>query len=179
MTESVDSKSKDSPEPPQPKEIERRVSFYSLQAVGIPILALIPIAALFGLFDSSNGSLEATGQGIRLQVAYPKRLRFETNKPVVIMVWNDTGQAIPKATLKISRQYIDEFERAEFTPDADSATDEAYLFELRDLKPGEPQKVGGRLEFDHLKTGMHAGEISVSINDRNVVSADFKTFLFP
>ncbi|HEX2167380.1 MAG TPA: hypothetical protein VHG09_09145, partial [Longimicrobiales bacterium] len=58
----------DLPDPPGPPEIERKLSMYRFQLIGLPFLLAIPLLALFGVFGESrsdlraeSGSLEVSG----------------------------------------------------------------------------------------------------------------------
>lgn len=178
MPETIDSTNRPM-EAPKPQEIQRRTQFYKLQAIGLPILALIPLAAMFGLFDSANGATRASSNGIQLEISYPSRVRYETNRPLVIVVKNETGAMLPKAELEISRNYIEEFDKTEFVPDPDRSSDKAYIFELKDLKPGEPQSVSARMEFDYVRSGKQPCTVRVKSDGRELAAATFETFLFP
>jgi hypothetical protein len=167
------------PEAPQPKEIDRRVSFYKLQAIGLPILALIPLAGIFGLFDSSNSFKEASQGGFTLQLDYPAKLRFQAVTPMYIFVRNESGSRVPQIDLEIERAFLREFEKAEFSPEPDKATAESCIFELKDLKQGETRVVAGRFEFDHLKAGLRTCNVRLSQEGREIARTSFQTFLYP
>ena len=73
---------------PQPPDIEKRWVFRTVQKLGVPLIVLIPLLALFGLFGESSRTVSASGAAPALEITYPTRLRYNMTSPLVVSVAN-------------------------------------------------------------------------------------------
>ena len=80
------SKQQATPQPPQPPEIRRRIAFHRTQLIGVPLLAIIPVLALFGVFGTTTGEARAESAELQMQVRYPTRFRYKVINSLTVEV---------------------------------------------------------------------------------------------
>jgi hypothetical protein len=162
---------------PSPGEIRRRVSFYPKQAVGIALLFLVPLLAMFKLFDTSRASVQGMQGGLALEVLYPSKLRHRTYKPLVVAVANNTGKQLEKLELRLDRGYFDHFQSITFTPDVKGSDGRHFIVEFEHVNPGETRTLNVVYEVDEV--GSFHGEIQASAGAGAPATVRFTTFVFP
>jgi hypothetical protein len=163
-------------EPPKPPEIKRLLKFYRLQAIGVPLIALIPLLALFKVFDTTRGHASAEGPGLGLEVSYPAKLRYRTFEPIEVRVQNRSS-AEQNFSIELDAKFMRQFQNVQFEPDADEITDDKLSFKFDKVKPGESRTVEANLEADDL--GTHACIAGAELEDGSHVEVTFNTFVFP
>jgi hypothetical protein len=144
--------------PPQPPEIDRRLRFQRVQAIGVPILLLLPTLALLGVFDGT-GTKSAEGSGLRVTVEYPARVRYRSREPLTVSVENTGGRALAEATVRFDRDFLRAFSGVSLMPEPEAVTREHFVVTLRDIRPGEARRVSGELEAEAY--GRHRGAVEV------------------
>jgi hypothetical protein len=162
--------------PPQPPEIRRRVKFYRSQMIGLPLIWLLPILALFKLFDTTFQTVSAESNGLVLSVRYPDKLRYRTFEPLEIGLENRTGSMQKKVQVHLSEDYVRAFRDPAFRPDVTDIDEGSYVVELTDVRSGERRTVTVDLEADFA--GSHDAEVEVAAGSA-LVSARFSTFVYP
>jgi hypothetical protein len=165
------------PQPPQPPEIRRRVAFHRTQLIGVPLLAIIPILALFGVFGTSTGEASAESAELQLHISYPTRFRYKVINSLTVEVRNRTGQALPAITVDFDKSYLSQFSGVAFTPSVKTVTGEVYMVELTDVQPNEARTVSVEIQAEEY--GGHPGFISATAGDAEGVRATVNTFVFP
>jgi hypothetical protein len=171
------------PQPPQPPEFDRKLHFYPFQLIGIPILLLIPLLALFGVFGETSTSVEQSENGITLNIQYSNRVHFQGLDGTEIHVQNTRSQPIPLLTVSIEKAFLDNYSDISFIPDVDEITDEAYFIRLEDVQPGETRVV--TYDSKGKLVGSHQGTITAAASDGDdtPVSAStaviLEVFIFP
>jgi hypothetical protein len=168
--------SENPPQPPQAPEIETRLRQYPYQWVGIPIIMLIALLGLLGVFGNTTATAEQEGNTLGLTVEYPERMRFRTDNRIVVEVANLGDQALDQVTVHFDEAYIGSFARVTFTPDVQAITDDAYIVALSDLGPGETQTVEVELEGEEY--WRRTGEVRASAGEDSV-AVSLSTFVFP
>ena len=161
------------PNPPAAPKIERRLRLYPLQAIGIPILALPAVLALFGVFGERRASVEAAGGALELRVDYPERYRYMTIDNLEILVRNVSAAAIDTLTVGIDSTYVSGFSQVTFVPGAD----EAYEVDLLGVEPGEWRRV--HLELQGEDYGRHRGRVRATTGGADTVGVEISTRIFP
>ncbi|MEZ0326110.1 MAG: hypothetical protein ACAH95_09400 [Fimbriimonas sp.] len=162
--------------PPKPPEIEREIKFYPNQLIGLPIIALLPILALFKVFDSTLDTVQSSSDGLALSVHYPTKIRYRTAEPMQITIKNETGSDQTELDIHISREYLDKFKKVTFEPDIEDIDKDSYVVELKDVKADEERRVDLELETDII--GNHSCKVWASTEGAEA-SAEFKTFVYP
>lgn len=166
----------DVPQPPQPPDFDRKLHFYPYQLIGLPILFLIPLLALFGVFGETSTTVEQVGSGITLEVEYSNRVHFQGLDGTEIRVQNTSDQAIPVLTVSIEKAFLDNYSDISFTPDVDAITDEAYIIRLEDVQPGEARIV--TYDSKGKIAGQHHGTVTATTGEAST-SVTLDIFIFP
>ena len=159
------------PQPPQPPKFERKLHFYPFQLIGIPILFVIPILALLGVFGETSTTIQQAENGLELEVHYSNRVLFQGLDGTEIHVENTSNQTISNLTIQIEKSFLDNYSDLSFTPEVDEITEQAYVIELLDVQPGETRIVA--YDSRGKIVGSHQGRITASTATSSVaVSLD-------
>jgi hypothetical protein len=159
-------------EPPRLPDLPRRVRLYPGQWIGIPLLMLLPVLAVFGVFGESRGSADAAGAMLRLEVDYPKRLRAGKWSEVQVRIQNMSGAVLDDVAVTFDASYLHHFSRLTFTP----ALTLPQTIELSDLHSGGTSIV--RLEFEADRPWWGRGRIGVT-HGGDTTAVLISTFTFP
>ncbi len=165
---------------PQAPEIKEKWIFKNVQKFGVPLLMLIPLLALFGLFGESFETVRADGEALSVEVRYPTRLRYKMTNPLTVSVENISSQTVPTVTVKVSEDYISAFTAVTFRPSVAVITPDAYYVQLSNLQAGETRRVVVDLQAERYWS--HEGSIGVaagSLAAPSDIELDVGTFVFP
>lgn len=165
------------PEPPQPPPFQRKLQIAPLQMVVIPLLLLIPLLALFGLFGENHASAQGNNQELNVRVDYVSRYRYKMINTMMVEVTNQSGQSPITITVAFDRSYIDGFSEVTFTPSTETITAEAYEVELTEVAAGETRVVEVEMRGEHYWT--HKGLVSASGADGEPVEIAVRTTVLP
>ena len=168
---------KETAQPPQPPEVERRLQFDRTQLIGVPIIMLVAVLGFSGLFGPAFDTESAAGSQLELLVEHPTRVHYKTNTPLEITVRNVSAQDMTTVTVSISAGYIANFAEARFVPEADEITEEAYKIELSNVGAGEARQVNVDLRPDLI--GNHTGEIVAEPEGGEATRLSIGTFICP
>jgi hypothetical protein len=171
------SQSKDYPEPPKEPAILRKLHLYVFQYIGIPLILLIPILALSGVFNQQFAQLQQENDALALSIHYPNRSRYEVLSNVTINIENKTEETIPLVLLSISKSYLKEFFVIDILPLVSQITEENYEVELEEIASEESRLVTIDLEGDIY--GEHTATVSLASEGIEPLSLTIKTFVFP
>lgn len=165
---------------PQPPEHQRNWAFPLPQKVGIPLLFLIPILALLGVFGNSMATVRQQGQALALETTFPVRLRYKMAAPLVVRATNISAQTIPTVTVKFDRDYLFAFSGVTFQPAVDEINEEDYEVHLSQLAPGETRVIA--LELKAEEYWQQEGTVSAAAGAADAppdVTVDVHSFLIP
>lgn len=165
---------------PQPPEINKQLTFRVAQKIGIPLLFLIPLLAIFGVFGTSKATVRDQGQTLALETTYPTKLRFKTIAPLVVRVTNLTAQTVPTVTVAFDQEYLSAFSNVAFQPAVDEITEEAYYVFLSDVKANETRLISIELQAEQY--WRHQGTVAAKAGGADAasdVAIETQTFLFP
>jgi hypothetical protein len=165
------------PGPPDIPEIKRRIMFHPLQLIGIPLMALIPLLALIGIFGETVQTAQNVTSDFEVNVEYPSRMRDHNEALMQIAVRNLTTETIPLVTVRLPRDYIDSFSEVTMMPDAQAVMADHYEVEFAEVQPGEVY--GVRLDLKGEEYGQHEGEVIVEAEGLQSASVRLSTFVFP
>ncbi len=165
-----------SPQPPQPPPFERRTQIPAIQMVGIPLLLLLPVLALVGVFGHATDSATTSNDVLALEVTYPTRTRHNLAAELVVEVGNLSAEPIT-VTLDLDRSYLDRFAEHVFLPEAQEVRPDVYRVEVSDIPPGEARivRVGLRAE----QYWRLAGQATASLDGSSPVSVPLRTWVYP
>ncbi|HZW27372.1 MAG TPA: hypothetical protein VFF08_02900 [Trueperaceae bacterium] len=139
--------SREEPPPlPEPPEVERRVRLVPTQVAGLVMVGLMPLLSFFGLFGLGVGNVEARGELVTVRAQHPTVHRLKVRRPLVLLVTNASGAALPAVELRLSRGYVEAFSDVSFTPAPDAIEPAAYVFVVTGLAPGETRVVSGEMQ---------------------------------
>jgi len=162
---------------PEAPALNRRFAIYPMQLVGMALIVLIPLLAIFGVLGEVQGSAEANSAAFALTVDYPLRTRHRVFEIITITVENQSDQAYDTVTIRVTEDYIASFAEVAFDVEVERITPDAYEFELTDFQPGESRVVGVELRADQY--WQHDGTVEVSAEGAESVSVQVGTFVFP
>lgn len=158
--------------PTAPPQTRRRIAFTGKQRIGIPLLALIPVLALLGVFGERSTTVQARSASLAASVQYPVRFRYRQTEALQIVVRNISPRVIDTIEVSIDTAYLTRFTGVRLTPEPKTA----FMVQLTGVKPGEQRLVASELQGERY--GRHHGRIVVSTpNDSLVVNV--RTLVFP
>ena len=161
-------------EPTQPPSVDRGLELNWAQWIGIPILAVIPVLAMAGVFGEHWESKDADGATarLRMQVEYPDRFRARLTKPITVSIENRSPATFDTVEVSFDTAFVDRFVGVSFIPEAR----DAYVVAVTDVHPGETRRV--HLEFAADRVGRHAGRVVARAGGDSAVIA-LHTVVFP
>jgi hypothetical protein len=158
--------------PTTPPRIRRRIALTRKQRIGIPLMTLVPLLALFGAFGERSATVAATSPSLAVSVRYPVRFRYRQTEPLAITVRNRSSRTIDTIDVSLDTAYMTRFANVRITPEPRTA----FTVELTAVKPGEQRLVVAELEGERY--GRHRGRIvAAAPNDSAVVT--MRTLVFP
>ena len=112
---------------PQPPEVPRRLRFRWTQLAGMVIVLAAPALSLAGLLEASEQTTTALSvdQGIEIRVRYPTRMRYRTNRWLVVDVRNRGPSAQKEIAVQIDPAYVQGFNPIAVAPEPRQAFDMA------------------------------------------------------
>lgn len=165
------------PQPPQPPSIETRLRFHLHQLIGIPLIILIPILALFGMFGETLGAVDASNAQLQMHVEYPTRFRYKMIDSIEVLLFNASDQVIPTVNVHFDRAYIEQFSTVTFTPSIKTISEDVYLVEMTDLQPQETRVISITIQAEEY--GKHSGTISAAPEGSEGLQVQVDTITFP
>ena len=158
--------------PVAPPLTTRRIAFTRKQRIGIPLLTLMPLLALLGVFGERSTTIEAQSASLAVSVRYPTRFRYRQAEPLEVTVRNLSSSVIDTIDVVLDTAYMTRFSGVRITPQPRSA----FTVALTAVRPGEQRLVAAEVAGEQY--GRHHGRIVVSApNDSIVVRV--RTLVFP
>jgi hypothetical protein len=102
------------PCPPPAPDMPRRFRLHNYQKVGLPLLVLVPVLAMGGLFGESTDTTDLVTQTLLVEIDYPTRLRYRTSGEMVIRVTNRSTEALDSLIVTIDPAYLSGFSDVNF-----------------------------------------------------------------
>ena len=158
--------------PPAPPEIPHRIRLSRLQWAGVPLLALVPVLALAGVFDDRSAVVEREVGSLSVRAELPQGVRQNRSGIIEIDLVNQ-GDAPVSAEVAISPEYLDACIEIDMTP----APHRAWTSRVDAIAPGQRAHV--RLEFQGERAGLHQGVIRVREGRGEEIRIPLRTFVFP
>jgi hypothetical protein len=164
-------------QPPSAPPMKRAFRMYPFQYVGIAIVILIPILALFGVFGESFAEIEQSNDDLRVEITYATRYRYKMINSLTISIENRSVQTLSPLTVEVSRDYVNQFSTVAFSPSETRVTHAAYEVVLQDVIPGAVRVVTVELQGENY--GSHDGNVTVHAEEIEVISIPIRTLIFP
>jgi hypothetical protein len=168
---------KNVPQPPQPPSVDRKLQLYPYQYIGIPLLILIPILALFGVFNETYSTATGSSADFELQVKYPVRGLYNMPHTIEVTIRNKSEQVVPSLSLSFDKNYMDAFKQIVFLPDDLTITDQGYTVNLTNVQSGEMRVVTVSVEPDRY--WQHWGSVTVIADGAESAKVQLESFIFP
>lgn len=157
---------------PAPPEIPRRITFTRKQWIGLPLIMLVPILTVLGVFGEHRAEVRASGASLSLVVRYPDRFRYRQVQQLDISVRNASPRRIDTLRVSLDTGYISRFSSVRIVP----APHSAFVVDLTSVAAGETRLVTAELWGEQY--GRHRGRVIASAgSDSEIV--DLNTFVFP
>jgi hypothetical protein len=129
-------------EPKQPPEVPRRLRLHLHQMIGLSLIALIPILAIFRVFGDGIEFTKASTPSLLTEVEYPSKFKFKQSKVLRVKVTNASANTLDTTTVSIDTAYLSRFRDVSVIPEPT----ESYVVEFLQLKPGEKREVLAEIE---------------------------------
>jgi hypothetical protein len=143
-------------EPKEPPEVQRRFRLHLHQMIGVPLIALLPILALFRVFGDGIEFAKSSMASLKTEVEYPLKFKFKQSKILRVKVTNISEQTLDTVTVSIDTAYLSRFRNVSITPEAA----EAYVVELTAIEPHEKREVIAEIEAKNY--GEQRGVVTIS-----------------
>lgn len=158
--------------PPKPPGLRPAVALTLRQWVGIPILTLIPILALFGLFGEHLRTEQTTVGGLGVTITYPDRVHYRQTLTAQLTVHNRGAVPLDTVWVQYDTAYLNAFLVSGATP----AFTIPYRIPLTAVQPGEHRMTLITLNGD--QRGRVRGAVHVT-DGTDTVRLPLSTFVFP
>jgi hypothetical protein len=165
------------PELPQPPEVEKRLRFTRAQMVGMPILLLISLLALLGIFDKASTQEILASDQLRVTVEYPTQFSYNQTEQIEIRVHNLSAHTIPSVTVRVDAAYLRAFSKIQFTPSVDEVSEEWFQVHLPEVNPEESRQVV--VEYHSQSFWRREGMIRIEPEGSTALETRISTFIFP
>lgn len=167
-----DGPSEEAFEPPHAPDHDRRLQLNPVQLIGMPLLALLPVLAMVGLFGESWTSATATSASLGLVVQYPTRVRATLSKPITVVVENRAATVLDTVEVSFDSTLVGRFRAIGFVPEPR----DAYVVPLANVQPRERRRVHVEIEGDRI--GRHRGRVVVRTRGDST-AVELRTIVFP
>lgn len=161
------------PTPPEPPPLERRFRLGRLQMIGVPLLLVLPVLALTGMFGERAGQAAARSAELELHVEWPTHTRYKRADDIAVVVRNASARTLDTVTVTLDTAYLAAFSSRSITPGASHA----WVVELAGLRPGEARQVA--VELTAHSYGRHAGPVTATAGGADTARVVLDTFIFP
>jgi hypothetical protein len=162
---------------PQPPPFQPKLRIAPLQLIGIPLLALLPLLALFGVFGESLTTKRATSLDVAVEVTYVARYRYGMNHSISVSVTKLSERSPATVTVAFDPAYIEHFSEVNFVPSAERLSRDGFVVELGAIESGETKFVMVEMQSEHYWA--QNGVITVSPASGEPVTVTVSTMTFP
>lgn len=142
------------------------------QWVGLPVLALIPVLALFGVFGERTATITTATPSLGVRVAYPERFRYRQSERLEVAVTNRSARALDSIRVSLDTAYLARFGDVRVEP----APLIPYDVWLARVAPGETRLVV--VELMGKQYWRHSASLGVAMGDERA-EVHFSSLVFP
>lgn len=161
--------------PAEAPETPRRLVIPLGHAVGLALLFLVPLAALFGVFGRTSEAT-AVNSVAELRVKYPRCARHGAPAQLEISLRNLTDAAVRSVELRASAGYFERFSNVTSSPDVRTIARE-FVFAPSPPAPREQTAVLIDLRPD--RSGWAHCRVVAGVDQGEPLALEFSTFVFP
>jgi hypothetical protein len=149
-----------------------RIRLTRKQWIGVPVLALVPILALLGVFGDRQKTIAITSPSLGITINYPERMRYRQSELLEISVLNRGQRALDTVLVSVDTSYLSRFIGVRGTPPP--TTD--FSVPLFDVHPGESRLLS--VELTGNRYWRHPATVSATTG-RERTTVAFSTLVFP
>lgn len=131
----------------------RHLKLYRFQWIALPLLFLIPILAVFGVFGETWSRGHDASAELDLRIEYPTRYRYKQINTVEVHAQNVSSRTLDTVVVSFDPEYVRRFSTLMFIP----SPAKPFEIELLDVKPGETRLVWAELQGERY--GRHRGHV--------------------
>jgi hypothetical protein len=140
---------------------------YPGQAIGLILIAALPIMALAGAFDPDRTTLEGRSASINATLEYPERVPFSSLAHMRLKVTNLSNRLLDTVLVEFDTAYLARFTQINILPQPQRV----FAVALTDLKPQEKREVLVEMDGDevgnaaglvHIKSGIESLQLKLS-----------------
>jgi len=153
--------------------MRRRMEPGRVEYIGFPLLLVLPVMALFGVFGERLERATVRSAEIELRVQWPTRTRHEQIHDIEVVVRNVSARVIDTLTVGLDSAYLSGFSAVSVTPGAAHA----WEVELVGMHPGEARRVV--VSIDARRHGRHTGPVTATAGGTDTARTVIDTFIFP
>jgi hypothetical protein len=139
----------------QPPDLPRKFRMYPTQAIGLLLIAILPILALMGIFEPKQSTTSGRSTSLAVDLQFPKRVPYSTNSTMRVKVTNTSSIVLDSVDVEIDTSYLAAYDQVALSPQADRS----FGVVLNSLQPGEKREV--RIDMMGKEVGTHEGVIFV------------------
>ena len=159
--------------PPSPPHIPPKLRMHRSEKFGLPLLFLLPLLAVIGVFGPKTGTAEARSGDVRWTVEHPSVTRYQHDERLIVRVSNRGPSPVAGVRVAFAPDYIHSFSAVAFDP---ASSEQPYLVDIGDLGAGESRLVSVQLTARDY--GRRRGWVELYANGERS-RADLSTFVFP
>lgn len=163
--------------PPPPPEIPRRLQFHRSQLMLLPLMFVIPLLALSGLFGGTRQREEIHLRGVTLAVEFAPRDHLEDWGRMHVTVANRSPAPLRDAQAEFSRDLLDPLWQPSFHPPLRRIDGDWYVVPLGDVPPGETRAV--TLDYRSTRPGRLAGAVRGRAGDEVLIELPLAITVLP
>lgn len=160
------------PDPPDAPEIHRRILLHRHQWIGLPLLALWPLLALFGVFGERWTVARASGGALEVVVRSPTVFRYKMLNAIDVHVANRGSAHIDTLTLSLDTMYARRFSTVTAVPPFTGS----FEIDIHDVRPQEERAV--RIEIQAEEYWRHEGSLVVAAGN-DTLRVPLSTLILP
>lgn len=149
-----------------------RWSLTRKQWVGLPVLALIPVLALFGVFGERTATSTTTTTSLGVTVSYPASLRYRQMERLEIAVTNRTSRTIDSVQVSLDSAYLSRFIDVRVIPEPTAV----YEVRLAHIAPGETRLVVADVTGNRY--WRHTASLGIATGDERA-TVRFSSLVYP
>jgi hypothetical protein len=141
------------------------------QTVGLSLMALIPILAMFRVFGDGTEFAKSSSPSLQTEVEYPAKFKFKQSKVLRVKVTNVSGYTLDTISVSIDTAYLSRFRGVSVTPEPK----DAFTVELLKLHPGEKREVIAEIEGKDY--GEQRGIVTIATK-RDTIRQPISSYIF-
>jgi hypothetical protein len=149
-----------------------RVRLTRKQLIGLPLLALVPILALLGVFGDRERTIAVASPSLGITIDYPERMRYRQSELLEISVVNRGQHVLDTVLVSVDTSYLSRFIGVRGTPPP--TTD--FSVPLVGVQPGESRLLS--IELTGNRYWRHPATVSAATGPERTTVA-FSTLVFP